>query len=137
MSDLSGGDAAGMDEGAEGRIKVLLIDDDEDEGDLLAFFLRRRFGDGFELRHERDFDGAMDALRSATFSVVFLDHRLPPYTGIDQTVPLIRSVAPDMRIIAISSALHDDLLDTARTLDGVDVIDKLELNDRIAGGLIG
>src|SRR4051812_17289785 len=68
---------------AEGPVRVLLVDDDEDDYVLTRDLLRELSGDGFALSWESDYDAALTAMARGDQDVYLVDYRLGRQTGLD------------------------------------------------------
>ena len=64
-------------------VRVLLIDDDEEDFLLTRDLLAELPGDGYHLDWVDDFDAGLGAVCSATHDVYLLDYRLGPRTGLE------------------------------------------------------
>jgi signal transduction histidine kinase/DNA-binding response OmpR family regulator len=65
------------------RLKVLLVEDDEDDYILTREFLAEIRGDNFELKWVADFDAALQAIEADQHDVYLVDYRLGKYSGLD------------------------------------------------------
>jgi diguanylate cyclase (GGDEF)-like protein/PAS domain S-box-containing protein len=66
-----------------GRLKILLVDDDEDDFVLTRGILREVYRDQFDLTWMPDFESARQALLYESFEVCLLDYQLGERTGLD------------------------------------------------------
>lgn len=67
----------------ENRLKVLLIEDDEDDYILTRELLEEIGGERFVLDWKQNYDSGLEAARKNTYDVCLLDYRLGPQTGLD------------------------------------------------------
>ncbi len=64
------------------QIRIVLIDDDQDFGELAATFLERN-GDGFAVEAYTDPERALETIKSEPVDAVVSDYRMPEQTGLD------------------------------------------------------
>ena len=111
--------------GLAGLVRVLLVEDDEDDyvitRDLLA-----EVGSRFELDWCADYDTALAAIREQRHDIYLLDYRLAGHTGLDLVrAGFIRPAAP----IIILTGQNDYEIDLQASALGVDdFLIKQELN---------
>lgn len=117
-------------------ISVLLIDDDAAERELVNFCLRRHFGTGYELEHVTQVEPALARLRDRQFDAILLDNVIPPFKGVHESLPLVRHAAPEVKIVAISTTMDPDRRAQVAMQDNVVIVNKFELKQRIADGLL-
>jgi DNA-binding NtrC family response regulator len=92
MTEMSAGDGTLMDEQDPARRTVLIVDDDE------------------EIRHVLRLLCEMDGVEAVPMALhqqpafIILDYRMPGRNG-DVTAEMIRSIAPDSKIVAFSAVL--------------------------------
>ena len=90
-----------MGDNGRARIRVVLVDDDEDIGDLLGVILNHQ--PSFEVVGEaRDGDEAVAMAGRLQPDAVVLDLALSGLDGLD-ALPLLRLVAPETKIVVYSS----------------------------------
>lgn len=107
-------------------LRVLLIDDDQVENRLFeAYLYRCSLEVEFHYKSSLE-DGIKTALKISP-DVVFLDDRLVPYEGCEQTLPVLRQAGVVSPIIVISAAI--DVFNPDRYSDaGADgFVDKSEI----------
>ncbi len=63
--------------------RVLLVDDNDVDRDVLARHLRQRFGDEIEIHEAEDGQGALALVRQWPFDVALVDYLLPDMDGLD------------------------------------------------------
>src|SRR5436853_451636 len=68
---------------AERPIRVLLVDDDEDDYALARDLLAEADREHYALSWEPDFDRALSALCGSGYDVCLLDYRLGKHSGLD------------------------------------------------------
>lgn len=64
-------------------IRILLIEDDEDDYIVARRLLSKVYGEGFELEWVQDYDGALAALREQKSDVCLLDFRMGAHDGLE------------------------------------------------------
>jgi two-component system, cell cycle sensor histidine kinase and response regulator CckA len=77
--------------GAEERINVLLVDDDEDDHLFTKDLLSRLEGVRHELHWVRDYQAALAAAAESDYDVCLVDYRLGPDSGIELVRELVAS----------------------------------------------
>ncbi len=78
--------------------RILVIDDDEDLREMMHLILA---ADGNDVEVASDGAAGIARLRERTFDLVVTDIFMPDQDGIE-TIALVRSEQPQMRIVAIS-----------------------------------
>lgn len=110
------------------NIRLLLVEDNLGDVDLVKQYIRQSEILSFELNHATRLGEALKQVADHHFDVVLLDLSLPDGQGIDQIVPCMQEAAPDAAIIVLTG--HDDdesAFDTLR--QGVqDYLCKTRLN---------
>ena len=76
---------------ADRILRVLLVDDDEDDFVLARELLEDVEGTAYEVEWANEFDAALERMKSATHHVCFLDYNLGSRTGLD----LLRAATAD------------------------------------------
>lgn len=99
-----------MGQASNGSLSVAIIDDDPVETEILSILMDEVF-EGAEVSSFATVSEFLDGSRNASFELVFLDRRLPPYSSFDETLPLIAPAAPNAAILLI----------TAHTFERVDL----------------
>ncbi len=80
-------------------IKILLVDDENLILYSLSSALRRR---GHDVTAVTNGTGALDAIRSSSYDVCFLDVRLPDANGLE-LMPVMRNISPETKIIIMTA----------------------------------
>lgn len=78
--------------------RVLIVDDDALVRSVVARVLE---GQGFDVQQAHDGRAGLEALRRETFELVITDLRMPQLGG-ERLIEALRSVRPDLPILAIS-----------------------------------
>jgi DNA-binding response OmpR family regulator len=91
---------------ADHPVRVLVVDDDEDQLDLIARLLRH---ERFEVRTTSEAIGFSNLVRSFAPDLVLLDVEIPALTG-DRLLSLSRKVAPAGTKFVLFSACDEEKL---------------------------
>jgi two-component system OmpR family response regulator len=78
---------------------ALIIDDEEDICILLTTFLRKK---NIDAHYSMSLIDGIEKLKSLKPNILFLDNNLPDGSGIE-SIPLIRKINRDLKIIIISA----------------------------------
>ena len=90
----------------EEKVKVLLIDDEEDFRQLIGFRLKSK---GYAILHASSGKDAIKIVKEKNPDIAFLDLHMPGMDGIE-TYNEIRKINKDLPIIIISAYLEDPKL---------------------------
>lgn len=96
-----------------GRTRLLLVEDNRGDADLVQMLLRDVCSDGFEVKHTVRLCDALHELGSSSFDAVLLDLSLPDSYGMEP-VTRVRAVAPHLPTIVLTGS--DDTSLALRTL---------------------
>ena len=109
-------------------IRVLLVDDNEDDYILTERLLRSARFDRFQLEWTAKFDAGLEALRSQKYDAYLIDHRLGDRTGLDLIRAAVASgcVAP---MILLTGSGDDGLVLDALLAGSADYLDKNRLDE--------
>ncbi len=108
-------------------IKVLIVDDDEDDLYLITDVLAQVANNHYDITTASSSLTAMAELSKSTFDVIFSDYRLGAVTGID-FINCVRAAGIDTPIILLTG-ISDQLVDNAALKAGSsDFISKTSLN---------
>lgn len=108
-------------------IKILLIDDDVVEFRLFeAYILRCSLPVDFHFAP--DLRQGIDRARDLNPDVVFLDDRLVPYEGCEETIPPLRKAGITAPIIVISAAIDAYESDRYTAAGANGFVDKSDIN---------
>lgn len=101
------------------RMKVLIVDDEEDIGLMISMFLRK---EGLEANYVNRIEVAKEKIEKTDYQMFFLDLNLPDGTGFD-LMPLIREKSGASKIAVISAYDSGDETNKAMEL-GADIFIK-------------
>jgi PAS domain S-box-containing protein len=88
-------------------LKILHIEDSEDDADLLALELRRT-SIAADIERVDGREALCDALRTKTFDVILCDYKLPQLTG-EEALVLVRNLAgSDVPVIFVSGGIGEE-----------------------------
>lgn len=99
-----------MGQAGRGSLSVAIIDDDPVETEILSILMDEVF-DTPSISSFATISDFLDGCRDASFELVFLDRRLPPYSSFHETLPLVVPAAGNAAIMLI----------TAHTFERVDL----------------
>lgn len=99
-----------MEQAGRGSLSVAIIDDDPVETEILSILMDEVF-DTPVISSFATISEFLDGCRDASFELVFLDRRLPPYSSFHETLPLVVPAAGKAAIMLI----------TAHTFERVDL----------------
>ncbi|HEX9779603.1 MAG TPA: response regulator [bacterium] len=103
------------------RLRMLIVDDEQDICDLLEHFFRSR---GFTVRSAFSGEEALDLLQAdGCPEVILLDINLPGLSGIE-VLRRAKEASPDARIVMVSALDRDDLKREAHRYGAVDYVTK-------------
>ena len=90
-----------------GKLRILIVEDSEDDALLVAQELRRA---GFDLESERveTGDSLRTMLRSKAWNLVIADYSLPHFSGLD-ALKMVRELRGDLPVIIVSGAIGEDV----------------------------
>lgn len=115
---------------AEPAIKVLLIDDDEEDFFLTQDLLEEVGKNHFEVHWKSSFADGLEALCSADYDICLLDYRLGAQTGLD----LLRAAKERsciMPVIILTGQSEREIDFTAMELGAADFLEKKDLTGPI------
>ena len=101
-------------------MKILIVDDDRSQRELLKGFLDRQ---GYETLTAENGEAALRLLERQAVHLVLLDHRMPGLTG-DVILAKIREMNPTLRVIMITAFGDIDTAVTAMKLGACEFFEK-------------
>ena len=107
---------------------ILIIDDEQRDGDRLASTLRTIFGYDIEVRQCRTLGTALDAVVTNQPDLIFLDDRLGSIDKAEKSVPFLRTARCSAMIIVVSGQVDRRRRADVLLLGVGGVIDKDELD---------
>jgi signal transduction histidine kinase len=112
------------------RIRVLLVEDNASDADLLIEALSARTRNGFEITHVERVDEAGHAAREQPFEIVLLDLGLAETQGLD-TLVAARVRIPNVPIIVLTGTDDDELGVRALQAGAEDYLVKGQVDTRL------
>ena len=112
------------------KLRVLLIEDNEDHASLIAALLRQKETARTRLEHVRTLQEGLAAVESAEKDAVILDLDLPDSCGLD-TVDAMRLHAPDVAVVVMSALDDDELAMNAVQLGAQDYLCKQSITSEV------
>ncbi len=108
-------------------LKVLLVEDDEDDYIITREYLQKISTRRFQLDHVSDYDGALQAMEGNAHDIYLIDYRLGPHNGLDL---LKHAVARDCPApIILLTGLGDRAIDVeAMKAGAADYLIKGQIN---------
>lgn len=107
---------------------VLIVEDEQRDGDRLVSTLRSIFGYDLKVRQCRTLGTALDAVLADPPDLVFLDDRLGTVDRVERSVPFLRTAQCEAVIIVISAHIDRRRRAAMLKLDIGGAIDKDELD---------
>jgi two-component system cell cycle sensor histidine kinase/response regulator CckA len=104
------------------KIRVLMVEDSEDDAALLVRELKRA---GYDPVFERVWSGAAieSALARQSWDLVISDHGMPAFTGTE-ALQIVRRLAPDVPFIFVSGSIGEDIAVAAMRAGAQDYVMK-------------
>lgn len=97
---------------AEGKIRILVVDDEADFRDLITFWLQSK---GYSVSAACDGESAIRTVQEDPPDIVFLDINMPVMDGA-QTLKRIREINQELPVIIISAYVEDKRAKEASSL---------------------
>lgn len=113
--------------GIEGGIKVLLVEDDEDDHFLVKEMLAEIYGDAFSLKWVDSWDEALEQIRSRVFDVCLLDYYLDERNGLELVREAVARGA-DTPLILLTGQGSREIDVEAMHAGAADYLDKNDLS---------
>lgn len=108
----------------EDPVRVLVVEDDEDDYVIITQMLREKKESAYSIRWVRNFEAALDAVQKNSFDIMLLDYRLGEKTGLELLEIVGREKAP--AILLTGQGSYD--IDLKAMSAGVaEYLDKSEL----------
>lgn len=108
-------------------IKILLVDDDEDDYFLTSDYLKQIQGVDFRISWAESFQRAVECLLSETFDICFFDFRLGAKTGID-LLKVANQQGIQIPMVMLTGNGYKKVDEEAMRLGAVDYLIKSELD---------
>jgi two-component system nitrogen regulation response regulator NtrX len=101
-------------------IEVLLVDDEADYAETMAFWLKAK---GYKVTTASNGEEALSQLKAKIPRIVFLDILMPGMDGIE-TLRRIRENHPDLPVIMVTAYASEDKMQIATALGAVGFFPK-------------
>jgi signal transduction histidine kinase len=111
---------------ADAPVRVLLVDDDEDERVIVGDLLRSACADRFDLAWAPTYERGLEAIRAAECDVCLLDYRLGSRSGLDLLAE-VTSASTDIPVILLTGEGDRGVDVTAMKAGAADYLAKSEL----------
>jgi PAS domain S-box-containing protein len=108
-------------------IRILLIDDDEDDYCLTRELLGEMTSGGFELDWVPEYEAALEAICRGTYDVCLLDYRLGPRTGLD-LLREARQQGCSLPVILLTGQSEREIDFAAMEAGAADYLEKAKLS---------
>lgn len=102
------------------EIKVLLVDDEPDYAETMAFWLKAK---GYHVVIAENGELALSSLKAETPDIVFLDVMMPGIDGIE-TLRELRKTHPHLPVIMVTACGSKEAMDEAGRLGAVGFFPK-------------
>jgi diguanylate cyclase (GGDEF)-like protein/PAS domain S-box-containing protein len=108
------------------RVRVLLVEDSEDDARMAVRLLKRG---GFEVQFERvdTAYGLEEALSRQSWDAVIADYRMPQFTGLD-ALKIVRESGSDIPFVLVSGTVGEEIAVGAMKAGANDFIIKMNLS---------
>ena len=100
--------------------RVLIVDDDRDMADSLAFIIKRR---GHDVTVAYDGETAVEMFKTKAFDLAFLDVLLPGMNGVESFLA-IRKARPDAKVYMMTGYAPEELVNVALQQGALGVLRK-------------
>lgn len=93
---------------SDGAVRsVLVVDDERDMSEMIAFCLRQR---GFDVTPVNDGEAAVELAKARPFDLAFCDLKMPRWDGVTTTRAL-KQAAPGLAVIIVTGFATDDMVE--------------------------
>lgn len=91
---------------ARTSLRVLFVEDDENDVLLMARHLRRQ---GYDIEHRQlwQLDALRDAVRAGSWDIIIADYSLPGFTALD-TLAVVQEIDDDLPILVVSGTIDEE-----------------------------
>src|SRR5580698_10338703 len=108
----------------ESSMRLLIIEDSEDDAALLVLLLRQA---GFEINFERvDSAGALAQALNKNWDIIISDHAMPHFSGTE-ALKIVRAIDSDVPFIFVSGTIGEDVATDAMRTGAQDYVMKTNL----------
>src|SRR5580704_15442665 len=101
---------SGVTLGRANPVRILIVEDNPKDAELLQWMLRSAKGGNFELRCVGYLAQAIELILSSWPEVLLLDLTLPDSSGVE-TIERARAAGPDLPIVVLTGRRQDELMD--------------------------
>lgn len=115
---------------APNAVKVLIVEDDEDDYLLTFEMLRSSPQAGFDVRWAQSFEEGLEQLAQGAFDVALIDYRLGPHSGVE-LLRQARAQGCSAPLIVLTVVEDSAIDDEARAAGAVDYLVKNELRPEL------
>ncbi len=112
--------------GQQGQVRILIIDDDEDDFLITSEYIRHIPGASFQIDWCPDFDKALNLICDKSHDLYFTDYRLGARSGVDLLQEVV-SRGGDAAIVLLTGKGNREVDMEAMQLGAVDYLIKTEL----------
>ncbi|WMS85859.1 EAL domain-containing protein [Pleionea litopenaei] len=116
------------DETDEDFIRLLLVEDDEDDYILAEDYLKEAYGKDIEITWAKNFDKAIELISSHTFDIFLIDYMLGEKTGIELTKEITSNTFVVNAVILLTGMDNREVDIEATKSGAMDYLVKQELN---------
>jgi len=116
------------DETDEDFIRLLLVEDDEDDYILAEDYLKEAYGKDIEITWAKSFDKAIELIGSHTFDIFLIDYMLGEKTGIELTKEITSNTFVVNAVILLTGMDNREVDIEATKSGAMDYLVKQELN---------
>ncbi|MFG0294277.1 MAG: response regulator, partial [Maioricimonas sp. JB045] len=116
--------------GNERALRILLVEDEQTDAELIRRTLQRRFSIPFELMHAPDLATARQLVDTASPDLIVLDLSLPDSSGLD-TFRCLHEAVADTPIVVLSGYDDEDVAADAVALGAQDYLVKSSLDAHV------
>ena len=110
-----------------GNIRIVIVDDDEDDYFILSDYIKDIEGSNFKIDWCNNYDKAISLINARKYDIYFVDYRLGSSTGLD-LLQAVRAQELDDPIVLLTGKGNMDIDRKAMKYGATDYVVKSELN---------